>query len=438
MTPLESLLEYVTRMTGVELSRGGLRSALEGYVESRKRELGLESLADYQHWLERGRSDELARLTEIISVPHTWFFRDPEQLEAIGEILVERRSSSRALNIWVPACATGEDAYSLSLLSKRLGVEVSIVGSDISQRSLSLAQSATYGAFSLRELPDLYRDQFSAVERNSTLRGACRASVRFVEHNLLSPPLTAPGGWDLVLCRNVLIYFGTDTSRSCVARMVTSLAEDGVIALGAGELIGQTLPGLHPFLRRGRAFFSPTSRSGSRLGSRAAQARREPRRLHPSLPVGLQAATAPSRCISPQVNLDEAAELLMGGGDPATIASRMLRLANDSPLEAALRMMAGIALYAAGEHERSLLELRAALLIDDQLWPAAVYQGLCLETLGNPQLAHTEYRHAVEVISRGGENRPALPASLSSWSKDLASLAQSKARLFLGERPGAR
>lgn len=97
---LEGLL---SELTGVKLTRGGLRTSLAAFAERRMRELGHDSMEAYFAEVASPKSDERRHLLDVISVPHTWFFRDPHQLEVVVDLLVERTPSGRVASIWVPA-----------------------------------------------------------------------------------------------------------------------------------------------------------------------------------------------------------------------------------------------------------------------------------------------------------------------------------------------
>ena len=88
----ERLVEVVTRKTGIELSRGGLREALDRYGQKRLGELGMSRIDDYLALLDAPDGEELRRLVEIISVPHTWFFRDIEQLDVATELITQHKN----------------------------------------------------------------------------------------------------------------------------------------------------------------------------------------------------------------------------------------------------------------------------------------------------------------------------------------------------------
>jgi tetratricopeptide (TPR) repeat protein len=114
--------------------------------------------------------------------------------------------------------------------------------------------------------------------------------------------------------------------------------------------------------------------------------------------------------------------------DPKTfeVANQVLSSSSETPTDPHMRMLSGIALYSAGDLERALHELRAASLLNEQLWPAAIYQGMCLESMGHPDLARAEYRHAVRVLEANPESYSVLPHELHGLGPDLFEMARRK------------
>lgn len=432
--PHERLVEVVTRKTGIELSRGGLREALDRYGHKRLSELRLSRIEDYITLLDAPDGEELRRLIEIISVPHTWFFRDIEQLEVATE-LITRQKHDGILKIWVPACATGEDAYSLALICASRGISAQIVGSDLCEEALKIAERGSYSPFSVRALPAAFRSQFRQRGRNFEVSSTIKKAVTFVSHNLLGPPLSAAGGWDLILCRNVFIYFSAATAESCASRLGASLSRTGSAMFGAGELIGASPAGISIYSVKNRVVFRKTSGLTDRGTGNSAEHLDARKAKAPVLPTFIptkQATEVSTREQAPApITLAEMqglpGDLVPHPGELTFAkANQVLSNSSEAPADPRKRMMSGIALYSAGDLERALHELRAASLLDEQLWPAAIYQGMCLESMGHPDLARAEYRHAVQVLESNPESYTVLPDELEGLGQDLLEMARRK------------
>lgn len=429
---MSEIARLLTRLTGIDLSRGGLRSSLERFIDQRAQELGLRGVEEYYALVLGGDRDEQQRLFDVVGVPHTWFFRDAALLDVAEQVVRQATEKRRPVSIWIPGCATGEDAYSLSMMLQDLGRDVRITATDISARSLELARTARYGAHSMRELPSQYATYLRRTKDSWTVIEPVRELVSFQHHNLMDEPLGRQGGWDLILCRNVLIYFSAETTAACVERLAKSLRHGGTLLLGPGEHV-ESLPSCaRPVMMGQRLTFVREDTSDRVVArpplrrafeNRAADRLRQPQRSHAPTP---RAPVAPEKPSSVR-EVDPRARLLHQSDIGAAIDELLEASARD-PLDAELRMLAGIALYTARDYRLGLSHLRAALLLDDRLWPAALYQGLCLDSMGDPLRARAEYRHAASLVETGIVDQVPLPGALEGFATELVAMVRTKAR----------
>ena len=198
-------------------------------VRKRLRATGLADSARYLNLLDDPISGpaEWSRLEAEITIGETFFFRYAEQFAALRETIlpeiIERKSVARRLRIWSAGCATGAEPYSLAILVNEILGEslgswrVTIVGTDINDSFLKAARQARFGKWALRSMPDQERNRYfvDAGKEQWQVRPEFRYLVRFERHNLLSlldgsSPIEF-ADFDLILCRNVLIYFHPDT-----------------------------------------------------------------------------------------------------------------------------------------------------------------------------------------------------------------------------------
>src|SRR5215217_7908765 len=194
---------------------------------------------------------EWGKLETEITIGETFFFRYAEQFAALRDTIlpeiIERKSATRRLRIWSAGCSTGAEPYSLAILvngilGESLGTwRVSIVGTDINDGFLNLAKQARFGKWALRSMPAEERERYflGAGKDQWQVRPEFRSLVRFEKHNLLSlldgtSPLELTD-FDLILCRNVLIYFHPDTVTRIVGALHARLAEEGWMLLGHAE-----------------------------------------------------------------------------------------------------------------------------------------------------------------------------------------------------------
>lgn len=205
-------------------------------------------------------------VVEALLNNETYFFRDKPTFDQLpGEILPEiahRRRDVRRLSIWSAGCSTGQEVYSLAMLfdeqaERWQGWTIDILGTDVSHRAINAARSGCYSQFEVQRglgVTQMLR-HFDETPRGWQVREDVRSKVRFHQHNILGP---CPGRmpFDLVLCRNVLLYFDRQVRTQAFARLSSAVMPDGFLMLGAGEtVVGQT-DRFIPAARRA-SFFEP-------------------------------------------------------------------------------------------------------------------------------------------------------------------------------------
>lgn len=235
--------ERVRALTGLVFP-GNRLSALQAGVERGMRRAGIGDVDAYLTRL-AVESALLDDLVAEVTVGETYFFRDAPQCRVIRErILPELLGSrpGRPLRIWSAGCATGEEPWTLSILHAETGAPepARILGTDLSRPALARASRARYGRWALRGLtPEDVARYFRASHCGFALRRDLMGDVEFRYLNLVEDtyPSLASGisGMDLILCRNVLIYFDARTAEQVVRRLMASLAPGGWLLLGASD-----------------------------------------------------------------------------------------------------------------------------------------------------------------------------------------------------------
>ncbi len=234
--PLAEVERVLEEACGLTLSPGIRRTLGDAFARA-ARDLRLAP----EPFLGRLRAREHRAVTTLVEaavVGETYFFRHPEQLAAIRQLVVATTPHDRALAIWSAGCATGEEPYTLAmelLDAGRIGLGDHILATDVSSRALAVAKEARYGEWSLRRLDPVVRNRhFESHPPQVLVRPQIRGMVEFRRHNLVREP--APGtGFDLVVCRNVLIYFNPPTASLVVEKLAVSLAPGGLLVLGPVE-----------------------------------------------------------------------------------------------------------------------------------------------------------------------------------------------------------
>jgi chemotaxis protein methyltransferase CheR len=191
----------------------------------------------------------LDALIAKVTVGETYFFRNRPQFEALARHilpnLIERRKETRTLRVWSAGCASGEEPYSLAILLQRLLPDIArwsvlILATDINPRALEQARRASYGAWSFREVvPDIQANYFMPRGRELEVTPRIREAVTIAYLNLVEDVypslLTNTNAMDLILCRNVLMYFRQETIRRVVGRLHEALAPGGWLVVGHAE-----------------------------------------------------------------------------------------------------------------------------------------------------------------------------------------------------------
>ncbi|HXC75248.1 MAG TPA: protein-glutamate O-methyltransferase CheR [Sphingomicrobium sp.] len=245
---LAGLLEARTGQQLTMSRRWRIETALSALL----RERGIATLDELITILVMGREPSLSQqVVEALLNNETYFFRDRAPFDllaryALPELHV-RRQKNRRIRIWSAGCSTGQEVYSLSMLfaeepEKWIGWTVDILGTDVSNACIDRARSGSYTQFEVQRGLGINQmikwfeecaDGWRAVE-------PLRKPVRYQVHNLLEPA-PHPGGFDIVLCRNVLLYLSPDKKALAFERLAGAMAEDGWLMLGAGEtVIGQS------------------------------------------------------------------------------------------------------------------------------------------------------------------------------------------------------
>lgn len=228
--------------------RGSRQEILEGRLLPRLDALRLDGLRAYYHYLRAHpcREVEFGELARRITNNETYFFRETAHFDAILQhLLPEFRShlDGRPLRILSAACSSGEEPYSLAIRLTEAGLEFSgcrweIDACDLNPIRVEQARAATYDGLSFRAMDDQLRDRhFDPVEGGRfRVKERYRRSVRFFQANLAAPFSGAGWGhYDIVLCRNVLIYFGPESFNRLIARFGQLLPAGGYLFVGHAE-----------------------------------------------------------------------------------------------------------------------------------------------------------------------------------------------------------
>jgi chemotaxis protein methyltransferase CheR len=224
---------------------------LESRLGERLTELEIEDYDQYIIFLTMGpyREDEFQVMFSKITINETSFFRNQPQLDVFEKNvlpgLIEARRDRKQLRIWSAACSSGQEPYSLAIMVRRtLGIRamdwsIEIIGTDISDRVLKIAKSARYPKSAIGNLSyDILSKHFDQVNGEYEIKSDIRDMVHFDKVNLKDKLATSRHGkFDVIFCRNVMIYFDDIMRKLCLDTFHKQLADDGTLFIGHSETI---------------------------------------------------------------------------------------------------------------------------------------------------------------------------------------------------------
>lgn len=242
-TKIAALVKHVA---GIDL-RPGKEGLVRSRLATRLRKLGLGSFEEYLELLEADASGaELVQMLDVITTNKTSFFREPEHFRLLQqEILPRLVTRAQGVRIWSAGCSTGEEPYTTAVVLRETlpadrFADARLLATDLSTRVLARARQGLYPEELLADVPpQLVRRHFvvtptERAERMVRVADATRACVRFARLNLMGRwPMRGP--FDVIMCRNVMIYFDKATQARLVERFVELLAPGGYLFVGHSE-----------------------------------------------------------------------------------------------------------------------------------------------------------------------------------------------------------
>jgi chemotaxis protein methyltransferase CheR len=424
---LQRFQALLQEVSGLELPE----TRLPDLQRAVNRALVATGLADadalYRHLRDRAGRPSLEVFVGDLTIGETHFFRNRPQFRALEHHilpeLIERRRASRRLRVWSAACSTGEEPYSLAILLERLlpdraRWDVRILATDINRTALERARRGQYGTWSFRDVPDDVASAFF-VRHGTTLEvaGRIREAVSFAHLNLAADTwpsaATATLDLDLVLCRNVLIYFGDDLSHQVAARLHGALADSGWLLVAPAELSQAVFRHFTVVNLDGAvAYRKPAPPIPARPSVSRSRPEGEPSRVAIG---GGAVVHTPRPGAEEAERLEALAEADPADGRAPLLAARIYldRLELDraerwaevacqrDPLSAPAHYLRGLALQEAGRLEDALAALRRSVFLD----PGSVLGQLALAgllaRLGEPARARGALRAAAALVGDG-------------------------------------
>ena len=458
--PVQQLVGLIREATGNAIPPARL-GFLEDVAERRAQARGL-SVADYVRALAAHQlAGEWENLVPLVTIKESYFFRAPQQFEAIRQqvlpVLVRARAASRHLRIWSAACARGEEPATLAMLLAEepslAGWSWRIVATDLDEEALAGARQGLYGERAVSQVPPhLLERWFKRRGKLYELDAALRSHIDYRPVNLAHAPFALPfAECDLVLMRNVLIYFRRTLQRWVISQVGSLLAPEGFLFLGASETLWQIQDELES-TDLGPCFAYRHRKSRPEPQPAVPPAKR-PRRPEPApeterpagesprdWSVARAAAVVAPAAPPPSASPASPAPVPLKPAAPAgSLAERLVAAARDlvdnqieeagrllgtvlaaDPAEPAAHALMGFLHDLCGRTEEALGSYRAALYLDPALFQVRVLLADCLLRLGNRERAEHQFREVLTLLASGRERPLALFEALPLPDRDRA------------------
>jgi chemotaxis protein methyltransferase CheR len=337
----------------------------------------------------------LDRLIDEVTINETFFFRQRRELDAIDwpRLLEAAQAHGRdAIRVWVAACSSGEEAYTLAMLASEAlaaaPLPLSIVATDISAAILEKARQARYGKRALRLVEaDVRRRYFVEDAGGVEVAQGIRDLVEFRRHNLVTDPAPGAAAFDLIACRNVLIYFDGETVEQVIASLERGLAPRGMLLLGAADRLCGSARRLA---------------GGDRARPLPTQAPMPVRMLR--RPLGRERV---EQRPPPERGIDAALAAANRGSLEETLALTE-RLLHEDPLDANAYFVRGLAELGVDDPDSAAASLRRALYVDPAFGLAAFQLGRAHEQRGDGAAAARAYEQALHTLEPGDGRHDAI------------------------------
>ncbi len=238
MDNYESFKRDVLRLTKIDLNaykENQMRRRIDSLIRKNK----CDSYASYVKLISTS-AERFEEFVNFLTINVSEFYRNPEQWELLTNEFIPELigKSGKRLNIWSAACSTGDEPYSLVMaLSKHIDIpSIRITATDIDKQVIAAAKTGLYNAKSIENVPDEYkRRYFTPIGKSFQISDQIKRQVDFKEHNLLRD--LYPQSCDLIVCRNVLIYFTDDAKREVYQKFAQALKPGGILFIGSTEQV---------------------------------------------------------------------------------------------------------------------------------------------------------------------------------------------------------
>jgi chemotaxis protein methyltransferase CheR len=379
---------------------------------------GIRDCSSYLRLLDRGKPDpqEMDALVAELTIGETYFFRQSEHFDILRATILpemlERNRLTRRLRIWSAGCANGAEAYSIALLIREaLGEQakawhVHVLGTDINRYYLERAEAGRYNQWAFRENPEQLKFRYFRRDGTEWVIGQeARKWVVFRHHNLVSDPLPPPGetpDFDLIFCRNVMIYFSQEVIRATAARLYESLAWGGWLVVGHAEPNAENFSQFEGVMTGGVTVYRKMKaqpRAGPAASGRAElpPAAARPHVAKPRVETARQEHPRPA-VAAPAVEVEEV-RILADRGEWRLAAARARKLTETGSLNPAAHFVLALVLEHMGSPVDAAQSLRRSIFLDREFVMAHYHLGLVLEQQHDRQGARKAFLNVLDLVA---------------------------------------
>jgi chemotaxis protein methyltransferase WspC len=438
------ILSALRRLTGMNLARSTVEQAMKRRMQATGQTLR-------KAYIDTVDEEELRALVELVVVPESWLFRDPQAFAAAAAFVRQRLADgARLVRILSLPCAGGEEPYSMAMALSDAGAKPQsymIDAVDISAACLARAQAGVFGRNAFRSKDLSFRDRhFTALgDDEYRINDELRERIRFSQGNILEGPLGTARQYDVVFCRNLLIYFDDPTTAAAIARLSSHLADDGMLLVGHAEVPSAVRHGFAsmphrqafalrkampagavrpatPARSRREALAQPGEAGPSSRRSAVARARTNApppspaAAATPAAPASAAVPRAPSRPVAPTAqgarqapapetagggeSLLEHARALANAGKLVEADSACRELLAQQPQSAEAYFILGLLAESAGRQAEAEAQLKRCLYLQPDHYEALCHLALLQEQGGNSSAAATLKARAARVFQR--------------------------------------
>lgn len=383
---------------------------------------GAKDCSSYLSALERsnGAQNELDLLVIELTIGETYFFRHPEQFDAFRKIILpkvlEKNQSRKSLRIWCAGCSTGAEPYTISIILKRefklqtAGWSIQILGTDINRNFLNRATEGNFDDWHLRSTnDDMKRSCFEKINGSWSIRPEFKQGLSFQAHNLVSDsfPPSGSGFFDIIFCRNVMIYFDRKTMSEILERFERCMNEGAWLLLGYAEISSDQY----------KPFVAVPVSSGIIFQKKKAEA------VPPAAPLDFKIlnfeipSSAPSVAPSPPSSEPSTAteslevtyhkcQELAAAGEYAAAIQMIDRMIQHDPFATKAHYLRGLAFSQLGKYPDAEQALRKAVYLDRNFILAHYHLALVYQQLGQVEKLKRHLNNALALAQSLNDSTP--------------------------------